>query len=162
LTPHQKDVADRILAEEGRKREHIVLALSGAHAYGFPSPDSDLDLKGIHVESTARLVGLGSPPSHANRFEIVDGVAIDYSSNEIAPALSGIPQGNGNYVERVIGPILMVRSAGHDDMVTMVKRALSKRLFRHYAGFASNQLRAVEDAPVATIKKVLYVLRTAL
>jgi predicted nucleotidyltransferase len=44
----------------------------------------------------------------------------------------------------------------------MVRRALSKRIFRHYAGFATNQLRAVDEATGTTIKKVLYVLRTAL
>jgi predicted nucleotidyltransferase len=162
LTSSQRLVADRVLAEEGKKREHLVLALSGAHAYGFPSADSDLDLKGIHIEPTARLVGLASPPSHANRFEILDGVEIDYSSNEIGPALSGILLGNGNYVERVLGPILMVRGGEHEQVAGLTKRALSKRIFRHYAGFASNQLRAVERAEVATVKKVLYVLRTAL
>jgi hypothetical protein len=36
--------------------------LSGAHAYGFPSPDSDLDLKAIHVAKTADLLGFDVPP----------------------------------------------------------------------------------------------------
>jgi predicted nucleotidyltransferase len=162
LTQEQQVVAEKVLAEEAGKREHLVLALSGAHAYGFPSPDSDLDLKGIHIDPTERLVGLASPASHANRFEIVDGVEIDYSSNEIGPVLLGILQGNGNYVERVLGPILMLRGAEHEGVASIVKRAISKRIFRHYAGFASNQLRTVEQAEVATVKKVLYVLRTAL
>jgi predicted nucleotidyltransferase len=39
----------RVLEEEQARREHVVVYLSGAHAYGFPSPDSDLDLKAIHV-----------------------------------------------------------------------------------------------------------------
>ena len=30
----------------------MVVLLSGAHAYGFPSPDSDLDLKAIHLADT--------------------------------------------------------------------------------------------------------------
>lgn len=45
LTKQQGAVMSRVLAEEEARREHLVVYLSGAHAYGFPSPDSDLDLK---------------------------------------------------------------------------------------------------------------------
>src|ERR1700756_2380961 len=99
LTTKQTQVADRVLDEESAAREHVIVSLSGAHAYGFPSPDSDLDLKAIHVERTARLVGLSSPPLHATRMQVIDGVEIDYSSNELGPVLSGILGGNGNYAE---------------------------------------------------------------
>lgn len=36
MTPHQRAVADRFLAEMRQEREPIVVSLSGAHAYGFP------------------------------------------------------------------------------------------------------------------------------
>lgn len=54
LDPHAQRVADAVLAEEEGKRRHLVVALSGAHAYGFPSPDSDLDLKAIHLAPRVR------------------------------------------------------------------------------------------------------------
>ena len=44
LTNKQYAVMMRVLGEEQSRREHVVVYLSGAHAYGFPSPDSDLDL----------------------------------------------------------------------------------------------------------------------
>lgn len=34
--------------------------ISGAHLYGFPSPDSDFDLRGAHVLPLDAVVGLGS------------------------------------------------------------------------------------------------------
>jgi hypothetical protein len=40
LTAHQREVMNRVIAEEEARRRHLVIALSGAHAYGFPSPDS--------------------------------------------------------------------------------------------------------------------------
>src|SRR5262245_43324929 len=49
LIGHQAEVARRFLADRDRERKHLVVYLSGAHAYGFPSPDSDLDLKCVHV-----------------------------------------------------------------------------------------------------------------
>lgn len=50
LDPHARRVAEAVLGHEESKRTHLVVALSGAHAYGFPSPDSDLDLKAIYLE----------------------------------------------------------------------------------------------------------------
>jgi predicted nucleotidyltransferase len=158
----QLAVADRVLEEEAARREHIVVSLSGAHAYGFPSPDSDLDLKAIHLERTARLVGLSSPPLHATRMQIIDGVEIDYSSNELGPVLAGILGGNGNYVERVLGPLALRRSPLLEDLVPLVMSSLSTRLHRHYHGFARGQLQDFDNAPQPTAKKILYVLRTAL
>ena len=162
LTSKQAEVADRALDEESRARDHLVVSLSGAHAYGFPSPDSDLDLKAIHIERTERLLGLSAPRPHATRLEVIDGVEIDYSSNELGGVLFGILQGNGNYVERVLGALSLRSSPEHDELRPLVERSLSKRIHRHYQGFARGQLKEFDDAEQPTAKKLLYVLRTAL
>src|SRR4051794_26574529 len=120
LTLQQTQVAERVLDEESRAREHLVVSLSGAHAYGFPSPDSDLDLKAIHVERTPRLVGLATPAFHATRLEVIDAVEIDYSSNEVGGVLVSILQGNGNYVERVLGALSLRTSPEHDQLRPIV------------------------------------------
>jgi predicted nucleotidyltransferase len=159
LTPHQEKVAERVLAEESARRKHVVVALSGAHAYGFPSPDSDLDLKGIHVEPTRTRLGLAPKDGPAERVEVIDGVEIDYSANELGGVVAGILKGNGNYVERVLGPHLLVRSPWLDELAPLVTKNLSRRVHRHYRGFAQNQLGFAEQKPTA--KRVLYVLRTA-
>jgi len=93
----------RVVAEEEARREHVVVYLSGAHAYGFPSPDGDLDLKAIHVARTADLLGFEAPAPTVDRAEVIDGVEVDYTSNELAHAHSGILGGNGNFIERVLG-----------------------------------------------------------
>ena len=36
----------------------LFATLSGAHLYGFPSPDSDFDLRGAHVLPLEKVVGL--------------------------------------------------------------------------------------------------------
>src|SRR5580698_10154288 len=36
----------------------LFASISGAHLYGFPSPDSDFDLRGAHVLPLERVVGL--------------------------------------------------------------------------------------------------------
>lgn len=154
----------RVLDVEQAKRAHLVVHLSGAHAYGFPSPDSDLDLKAIHVARTSELLGLSPPALTFDRAQIIDGVEIDYTSNELAHALNGILGGNGNFVERVLGRTAPLASPLLDELAPIAKRALSRRLYKHYRGFAMNQLAFLEketSGGAASVKKLLYVFRTA-
>lgn len=162
LDEKQQTIADRVLDEEEAHRAHLVVSLSGAHAYGFPSPDSDLDLKSVHIEPTERLLGIFRSPASPSRMEIIDGVEIDYSSNELHPVVIGILQGNGNYIERIVGPIKLRAAPELDTLRPLCLAALSRRIFRHYLGFATSQLKAWEGGGKASAKKLLYVLRTTL
>ncbi|AUX36425.1 MULTISPECIES: DNA polymerase beta superfamily protein [Sorangium] len=162
LEAKQQEVAARVIAEEEAKRPHLVIALSGAHAYGFPSPDSDLDLKAVHVEPTEKLLGLLRSSASPARMEVIEGVEIDYTSNEIHPVLLGVLQGNGNYIERILGPLQLHVAPDLASLRPLVAAALSRRIFRHYVGFATSQLRAWESGGRTSAKKLLYVLRTTL
>jgi predicted nucleotidyltransferase len=166
---HQRDVAERVLAHEEQARRHVVVHLSGAHAYGFPSPDSDLDLKAIHVERTERLLGLSPPPAASNRLEVIEGVEIDYTSNELAVAVRGLLRGDGNMLERVCARAPLRSSAWLPELALLARRNLSRKYHHHYRGFAHGQRKAVDQAadgegvqPTPAAKRVLYVLRTAL
>src|SRR4051812_44378414 len=160
LTPHQTTLARAFLAERERERHHLVVYLSGAHAYGFPSPDSDLDLKCVHIAPTGELVGLNPPEDPPGRIDIVDGVELDYGSNELAPVLRGIIKGNGNYLERILGELVLGGDAALLAQAReVVTPLLSRRVGRHYGGFATSQLRLFDEKPSA--KRALYVLRTA-
>lgn len=163
LTPHQLAVAGRVLDEEASARRHLVISLSGGHAYGFPSPDSDLDLKAVHIAPTEALLGLTPPAANApDRIEVIEGVEIDYSSNELQQVLVGVLQGNGNFIERILSRFVLRSSPEHESLKPLVARSLSCRLHRHYRGFASGQLREWEKDGHRSAKKLLYVLRTAL
>src|SRR5262249_37465146 len=132
VSQHQQAIGDRVIAEESARREHLVIYLSGAHAYGFPSPDSDLDLKAIHIAKTSSLVGLEPPQPTFDRAEIIEGVEIDYTSNELAHALAGILHGNGNFLERVLGRAVMTEAPMLEGLRPLVKATLSRRVHKHY------------------------------
>lgn len=160
LTEHQATTARAFLADRDRERHHLVVYLSGAHAYGFPSPDSDLDLKAVHVAPTADLLGLTPRPGGAELTTIVDGVELDYSSNELGMVLAGVLKGNGNYLERLLGELALSGDVARlTTLRPLVAATLSRRVVHHYGGFARSQHKAALAAPTA--KRVLYVLRTA-
>ncbi len=160
LGAHQQDVARAFVAEREAERRHLVVYLSGAHAYGFPSPDSDLDVKCVHVAPTRDLVGLSPPEDPRDILTVIDGVELDYGSNELANVLRGVLRGNGNFLERVLGELVL----GGDPALLaeardVIRPTLSRRCAHHYAGFAASQLRLFVEKPTA--KRALYVLRTA-
>jgi len=159
LTEKQAAAARPFIAAREADRTHLVIYLSGAHAYGFPSPDSDLDLKCVHVAPTRDLVGLNVPEDPPDRIEIVDGVELDYGSNELAVVLRGAIKGNGNFLERILGDLVLGGDAALlAEAREVVRPLLSRRIARHYGGFATSQLRAFDEKPTA--KRALYVLRT--
>lgn len=148
------------LAAREQERRHLVAYVSGAHAYGFASPDSDIDLKCIHIASTGDLVGLTPGADAADRIEFIEGVEVDYGSNELAGALRGAIKGNGNYLERFLGELVVASMADLlAELRPIILRLLSRRVGRHYAGFAAGQLRMFDEKPTA--KRALYVLRTS-
>src|SRR5688572_1620820 len=133
LDAKQLAVARRVISEESALRRHLVVYLSGAHAYGFPSPDSDLDLKAIHIAPTRELLGLSVSLPSFDRAGFVEGVEIDYTSNEIAHALAGMLRGNGNFLERVLGRAVLETSAWHESLRLLIQGSLSRRVHAHYS-----------------------------
>jgi predicted nucleotidyltransferase len=105
---------------------------------------------------------MASVAPSVERLETVDGVQIDYTSNEIKPVLIGILHGNGNYVERVLGHLKPHASAELADLAPLVQRTLSRRLYRHYTGFATSQVHTYRTKSAGSLKSLLYVLRTTL
>jgi len=160
VTAHQREVAQRFLADRSSERRHVVVYLSGAHAYGFPSPDSDLDLKAVHVDLTRDRVGLRRPKDAHDELVIVDGVELDYTSNELGPVLAGLLNGNANYFERLLGRTTVTEDPLLEELRPLAEKALSRRVHGAYRGFAEAQRRALLERP--TVKRLLYVLRTTL
>ena len=160
LTDAQASVARPFLDAQAGERHHLVAYLSGAHAYGFPSPDSDLDVKCVHVAPTRQLVGLAANAGGAELLTVIDGVELDYGSNEVGMVLRGALKANGNFLERLLGELTLLEDPSLAALRPLLRAVLCRRVVHHYGGFSRSQHKAVAAKPTA--KRVLYVLRTAL
>jgi uncharacterized protein len=58
----------------------LFATISGAHLYGFPSPDSDFDLRGVHLLPLEDSVGLATGHETIEKSGIHDGLEIDLVS----------------------------------------------------------------------------------
>lgn len=144
----------------------LFLGLTGAHAYGFPSPDSDLDLKAVHAVSAARLLGLaGAPPPLELVVDDWEGREMDLSSHELGLCAELLLKGNGNMLERLLGPLPVVTTVLGERLAEVARRCLSRRAVHHYRGFLGAMLREhdldVRDRGGARAKRLLYAYRVA-
>lgn len=140
----------------------LVCAVTGSHHYGFPSPDSDLDLKGIHLAPTASLLGLRPAPETHDRLLEFDGVECDLTTHEIQKALSLLLRGNGNMLERIHSPFQLYATRERQELLELSKGALSKRFFSHYRGFFKGICHEHEKLGQRHGKSLLYAYRVAL
>lgn len=143
----------------------VALVLSGAHAYGFPSPDSDLDLKGTHVEGAGRLLRIGAAPTTLDRLEVFEGREHDYTTNDLGPSMKLLLSGNGNLIERFLGPYPLVDTGAGRRLTELAKGSLSRRCHHHYRGFMKGVLREYEREKALghrKAKRLLYAFRVAL
>src|SRR5690349_10808496 len=62
----------------------LFATISGAHLYGFPSPDSDFDLRGAHILPLESVVGLVQRDETIDRSTVDGGLEIDLVSHDVA------------------------------------------------------------------------------
>ena len=154
------DLARRFVADSELPGRLLLGGITGSHHYGFPSPDSDLDIKTIHLAPTASLLGLSTPREAYERLEPFEGIECDLTSNEARQALTLLLRGNGNVLERILCPYQLIESAEVDGLQALARGAISRRFHGHYAGFFRGMCREFErGAP--TVKLVLYAYRVA-
>ena len=61
----------------------LFATLSGAHLYGFASPDSDFDVRGVHILPLRELVGLEVGRETVEQTSLRDGLEIDLVTHEV-------------------------------------------------------------------------------
>lgn len=162
LDPEQQRAATKLIEHQGVWRHTpVVVALAGSHAYGCPSPQSDVDIAAVHLDPTESFLGLDHKPSFHQDLSVATGVTIDFRSHELAEVLRGVLRGNGNYLECVLGGIYFVTSPLLADLQRLSVAALSKRTARHYGGISRGLLTECERKG-PSVKRILGILRTAL
>lgn len=138
----------------------LFVSVSGAHLYGFPSPDSDVDLRGTFAAPLETVLGLDTPRETLEPKGIVGGVEVELVGHEIAKYLRLLIKPNGYVLEQILSPLVVLTSPAHAELQALARESLSKRLYFHYAGFAKGEWRDYQKPGVGkTVKRLLYLHR---
>jgi predicted nucleotidyltransferase len=140
----------------------IFVTISGAHLYGFPSPDSDYDLRGVHVLPVEQVVSLNELEETVEVSEMHGDLQIDLVSHDARKYFEMLLKRNGYVLEQIFSPLIVNTSPEHVELKRIAQSCITRHHSHHYFGFAKTQwdLFAKDNPP--RVKPLLYVLRVLL
>ncbi|MFI7226631.1 DNA polymerase beta superfamily protein [Nonomuraea angiospora] len=135
----------------------VFTTVSGAHLYGFPSVDSDVDLRGVHVLPVEEVAGLRHGPQTLERMWTRDGVEVDLVTHDLAKFCRLLLGRNGYVLEQLLSPLVVTSSPVHEELVALAPGCLTRHHAHHYLGFARTQWRLFTKR--LELKPLLYTFR---
>ncbi|MEV4920367.1 nucleotidyltransferase domain-containing protein [Streptomyces tirandamycinicus] len=150
------------LAPVAAEQPHPLLfaTVSGAHLYGFPSRDSDVDLRGVHLLPVEDLVGLREPDETRSLMWVRGGVEMDLVTHDLRKFVRLMLRRNGYVLEQLLSPLVAHTTPAHEELVALAPGVLTTHHAHHYRGFAGTQWRLFEKT--GELKPLLYTYRALL
>ena len=140
----------------------VFATLSGAHLYGFPSPDSDFDLRGVHVLPLAQVVGLDEGQETIQVEKIQDGLEIDLVTHDAGKFFNLLLKKNGYVLEQLFSPIVLHDSPEFYELREIARTCITRHHSHHYFGFAATEMKLFLKSEQPRIKPLLYIYRVLL
>ena len=140
----------------------LFATISGAHLYGFPSPDSDYDLRGVHLLPLEEVVGLKTGQETVEKSGIHDGLEIDLVTHDARKFFGLLLKKNGYVLEQVLSPLVVHSTPEHAELREIAKNCITRHHAHHYLGFAATQWKLFQKEDPPHVKPLLYVYRVLL
>ncbi len=140
----------------------LFATISGAHLYGFPSPDSDFDLRGVHLLPLRDVVGMAEAEETVEKSGIHDGMEIDLVTHDAKKFFGLMLKKNGYVLEQLLSPLVVLTTPEHDELKAIAANCITKHHAHHYFGFAETQWKLFQKADPPHVKPLLYVFRVLL
>src|SRR3954453_7444456 len=117
----------------------LFVTISGAHLYGFPSPDSDYDLRGVHVLPVREVVGLDPGRETVERSGVREGLEIDLVTHDVKKFFGLLLRKNGYVLEQLYSPLVGRTTPQHEELKAAARGCVTRHHAHHYLGFAETQ-----------------------
>jgi predicted nucleotidyltransferase len=140
----------------------VFATISGAHLYGFPSPDSDFDLRGVHLLSLAEVVGMRETRETVDKSVWDDGLEMDLVTHDAKKFFGLMLKKNGYVLEQLFSPLVVFATPAHEELKEIGRRCVTRYHWHHYAGFAETQWKLFRKEQPPRVKPLLYVFRVLL
>ena len=140
----------------------LFATISGAHLYGFPSPDSDFDLRGVHLLPLKDVVGLEVGEETVEKSGFHDGLEIDLVTHDAKKFFGLMLKKNGYVLEQLLSPLIVHTTPEHEELKSLAAGCITKHHSHHYFGFSETQWKLFQKADPPHVKPLLYVYRVLL
>jgi predicted nucleotidyltransferase len=158
-----REAMERLRAEVTHHPYPLVFAtISGAHLYGFASPDSDYDLRGCHVLPVEEVVGLDPGRETIETSTKDDVFELDLVTHDARKFFGLLLRKNGYVLEQVYSPLVVHTTPEHEALKAIALGCITRHHSHHYIGFAETQWKIFEKELPRRIKPLLYFYRVLL
>jgi predicted nucleotidyltransferase len=140
----------------------LFATVSGAHLYGFPSPDSDYDMRGVHILPATESLGLLPKRETIEVEGMRGGVELDLVTHDVLKFFSMLLKRNGYVLEQLYSPLVVHSSPAHDELKEIARGCVTRHHSHHYFGFAATQWSLFQKESPPRVKPLLYVYRVLL
>jgi len=170
----------------------LFATISGAHLYGFPSPDSDFDLRGTHVLPLDKVIGLHVRDETIEDSRVIEGLEMDIVSHDMRKFFGLLLRKNGYVLEQLFSPLVVYTTPEHAELKEICRARLrpgssrgneaqaldpersqslltsaasgviTKHHSHHYFGFAETQWKLFLKESPRRVKPLLYLYRVLL
>lgn len=137
----------------------LFMTISGAHLYGFPSPDSDYDLRGSHILPLPQVVGLNTGRETIEHSVIRDGLEIDLVTHDVKKFFEMLLKRNGYVLEQLYSPLVVRTGPIHAELKELAKGCITRYHSYHYFGFAQTNWKFFSQEQPHRVKPLLYTFR---
>ncbi len=148
--------------EEEKKIEILLACETGSRAWGFPSPDSDYDVRFIYRHKRDWYLRLNEKKDSIER--MYDDNEIDLSGWDLKKSLQLLSKSNAALLERIQSPTVYLSNQQFMSGIRPLAENNYSRIatMYHYLGMCKNMFEAIKDQPEVKLKKLFYALRTAI
>ena len=166
MTPDQLDevwaMLDRthLIGIANKGPTPVFASISGAHLYGFASPDSDVDLRGAFLLPAEALLGL-HPPAETITIDDKSSIDLDWVAHDIRKFARLMTNHNGYVLEQLFSPLVVLSTPAHEELMEIGRGCITRPTVRHYRGFAQGRRKRLRE-PDPTVKHLLYAYRVLL
>ena len=140
----------------------LFATISGAHLYGFPSADSDYDLRGVHILPVNEVIGLDPGHETIEISAVRDGLEIDLVTHDMRKFFNLLLKKNGYVLEQLFSPLVLLTTPEHEELKGIARTLITRHHSHHYFGFAETQWDLFDKERPRRVKPLLYVYRVLL
>lgn len=146
------------------EQEHNVVVLqaieSGSRAWGFPSPDSDYDVRFIYAHPSDWYLQLFE---EKDVIEIPISDELDIGGWDLRKALNLANKGNAVIQEWMTSPIVYRQSEHYNKLNDIISKAFNPTTaYYHYRSMAKKAYLALADTDTKQLKRFFYFARATL
>lgn len=131
--------------------------LSGSHMYGFPSGDSDYDVRGAHVLPLEDVVGLRTTRDTVDVMHDLEGRELDVVTHDLKKFIELLLDRNAMVLEQVFSPHCIRGDEDFDELKEIARDCITRHHAHHYLGFARSRWEGFVET--RRLKALLYTYR---